>query len=441
MKITQRTEQRYLLIPQLKNSLKVLTLPTLELKSYLDEALIDNPFLEEIQINDILPHLKDGSSLPRDGSARSKGQGQDFRASLITRKMSLHDVLTRQLGMFANADEELNIGQKIIENIDENGYLQATLEDIANALETTPKKVEKTLKIIQRFEPAGVGARNISECLLIQLDVLNEKDPIIRKIVESHLDDLAKKRYKAIAKALNEPPETIEPLIKKILKLNPKPGRDYSTEEVHHIIPDIVIEQKSEGFKITINYEYIPRLQISKTYKEMLRKENLDAKTKEFLMEKFRNAVELLRAVAKRKNTLRKVIELLIDIQYDAVKDGLSHLKPLTFRDVAKRLDVHDSTISRTVMNKYAQLSWGVVALKDFFSSHVHDTNGQAISSSPIKRVIKELIEQEDKKHPLSDQDISKILTQEKQLNISRRTVAKYREQMKILSSTYRRER
>ncbi|MFH1655500.1 MAG: RNA polymerase factor sigma-54 [Candidatus Omnitrophota bacterium] len=442
MKISQRTEQRRLLIPQLRKSLKILTLPLLDLKISLEEELINNPLLEveELHHKDEISNA-DILSLPSFGPERYKGSNLDFRASLITKKVSLQDILLRQLGMFANTDEELKVGQEIIGNIDENGYLEATLDEIASSLNLPVKKVENALKLIQRFEPPGVGARTVSECLLIQLDSIGEKDPLIRKILESHIEDLAKKNYKAISKALKEPIDKIEPLIKKILKLDPKPGRLYSSEEIHHIIPDILIEQKDEDFKVIINNENIPRLRISKTYREMLKRPDLDPQTKEFLTEKLRNALELIRSISKRKNTLRRVIELVVDFQQDAVRQGLSHLKPFTFAEVAQRLKIHESTVSRTVMSKYVQLSWGVVALKDFFSSHIHDTNGQPISSSHTKRLIKELIEHEDKKRPLSDQDISEKLAKERQLNISRRTVAKYREQLKILSTAYRRER
>lgn len=343
--------------------------------------------------------------------------------------------------MFADTDEDLKIGQEIIGNINENGYLKANLDEIANTLNVTAEKVENVLKLIQQFEPAGVGARTVSECLLIQLELANEKNPLLRQIIEFHLEDVAKKNYSLIAKTLKVSLEQIEPLIKKILRLDPKPGRNYSVGEIQHIIPDIIIEPREEDLEITINNEDIPSLNINKTYRDMLNKNNLDPQTKEFLTNKLRDALELLRAVFKRQRTLRKVIEIITQIQHDAIKEGLSYLKPLTLQEIAQKLNMHESTISRTVMNKYVQLPWGVVALKDFFTSHVHDKNGQSVSSSHIKGLIQEIIEQEDKKHPLSDEDISKLLLNEKQLHVCRRTVAKYRDEFKILSSTFRKER
>ena len=440
VEISQKTKQRKLLVPELRKSLKILTLSCLDLKSILEEELINNPLLDEFQPSEITINSGTISSPPYDFSGKNT-QDLDFRLNLLTKMSSLQDILLRQLGMFANSNEQLSIGQEIIGNIDENGYLKASVDEISSPLNVTAEKVENVLKLIQKFEPAGVGARTVSECLLIQLDFFKDSEPLIRKIIESHLQDVAKKNYGHIAKSLKEPLEKIEPVIKKILKLDPKPGRNYSTEEIHHIIPDIIIDQKGEDLMVTVNDANMPILRINKTYEGMLKKDNLDLKTKEFLKEKLLNALELLRAISKRRNTLSKVIKMVIEIQQDALKQGLSHLKPLTFNEVAQRLNMHETTVCRAVMNKYIRLPWGVVALKDLFSSHLHNKNGQAISSNHIKRLIKELIEQEDKKHPLSDQAISKSLASEKNLNISRRTVAKYRKELKILSSTFRRER
>ncbi|MFC1646272.1 RNA polymerase factor sigma-54 [Candidatus Omnitrophota bacterium] len=437
MEIRQKIEQRKLLIPELRKSLGILTLPSLDIRSVLEEELINNPLLDEVLPDKATETLPTPSSL----SKGLKTQDLSLRQSLLTKKTSLRDILTRQLGMFANSDEYLVIGQEIIENIDGNGYLKAPLEDISRSLNATAEKVEKVLKLIQKFEPPGVGARSVPECLLIQLDFVKDSDPLLRKLIEFHLPDIAKKNYGKITRALKEPLERIEPLIKKILKLDPKPGRNYSTEEAHHIIPDATIDQKDDDLHVIINDENIPVMRINKTYEDMLEKDKLDSNTREFLKEKLLSALELLRAISKRRSTLIKVIRVVVEIQQDAVKDGPSHLKPLTFGEVAQRLKMHETTVCRAVMNKYIRLPWGIVALKDLFPSHISDKNGQAVSSSHTKHLIKELIEQEDKKKPLSDQDIAKHLASEKNLNVSRRTVAKYREELKILSSSYRRER
>lgn len=438
MEIRQNLELRKLLIPELNQSLKILALPLAELKTALQEELLNNPLLEEATPtrNKL---KKEAFSLPSYNISSEDDLASRF--NLISKKLSLQDILLRQLGMFTDSDEDFHIGQEIIGNIDDNGYLKATVEEIALALNTQATKVEAILRLIQQFEPAGVASRTIPECLLLQLEAANEKDALLKKIVEFHLEDVAKKNYTHIAKSLNEPLEKIEPLIKMILRLDPKPGRNYSSEEIQQVIPDIIIYDKDEEFEISINDEDIPTVNINKDYKKMLKDNSLDPQTKEFLTEKLKNALALLRSIFRRKATLRKITEAIAEIQYDAIRNDLSHLKPLTFQEVAKKIDMHESTVCRAVMNKYVKLPYGVVALKDFFSSGVQDKNGQSLSSSHIKRLIKDLIEQEDKKHPLSDQAISKILSEQKNLNISRRTITKYREEMKLLSSSFRRQK
>ena len=434
MELRQKTELRRYLVPELRQSLNILALPLLEIKNLIEKELETNPLLEESP-----PQKNTEAPLPPPDS--QDRPDLDFRLNLLTKKVTLQDVLLRQLSMFTNADEDFKIGQEIIGNIDENGYLKATLTEIATALNVSTDKAENVLKLIQQFEPAGVGARTVSECLLIQLELDNDQDPLMRKIIECHMEDVAKKNYSLIAKALKEPIENIEPRIKKVLKLDPKPGRNYSPDETQRIIPDITIDEKNDKLEITINNEDIPNLNINETYRQMLKKNSLDSRAKEFLTLKLHNALELLRAISKRQTTLRNIVEVVTQIQQEAIAKDFSHLKPLTFNEVAQKINMHESTVCRAVMNKYVKTPYGVVALKDFFSSHLHDQNGQSVSSAHIKRLIKELIEQEDKKHPLSDQDISFILSKEKNLTVCRRTVAKYREESKILSSPFRKER
>jgi RNA polymerase sigma-54 factor len=457
MQLRQKMELRHLMAPQLRQSLKILALPLLELKSMIEDELSNNPFLEESQPGKEQPGKKATlksldelarSSLPfRERGDFTRGSGTSLNTpnlepqlALLTRKSSLQDVLLRQLGMLTGSDEELRIGQEIIGNIDDNGYLMATTDEIAKSLNITVETVENALGLIQQCEPPGVAARSVSECLLIQLELAGEDDPLLKKIVESHLEDIAKKNYSLIAKALNQPQEKIEPLIKKILRLNPKPGRNYSTEETQRVIPDIIVDDKGDDLKITISSEDIPDLNINKEYRDMLKNQDIDPQAREFLNQKLHSAMELLRAISKRQATLRRVVETVIGIQQEAIKEDLSHLKPLTFKEVAQSLNVHESTICRVVMNKYVKTPYGVIALKDLFTSHIHDTNGQAVSSSRVKGLIKEFISQEDKKHPLSDQKMSQMF-KEKSLNVPRRTVAKYREELRILSTPYRRER
>ena len=433
MEIKQKVELRHHLIPELSQSLNILALPLLDIKALVEKELEGNPLLEELRPLSAPPFYPD---------SKFTGPDSDYRASIIAKKVSLQDLLLRQLGMFTDCDEEFSIGQEIIGNIDENGYLKVGTEEIAASLNVGLDKAEKVLRLIQDFEPAGVGARTAKECLLIQLRLANERDPLLIKIVEDHLEDVAKKNYSLISHALQEPPEKVDRLIKKILRLNPKPGCNFSRDETQHVIPDIIIKEKDdEELDIVINNEDIPDLGINESYRAILRQTYTDPQTKEFLSNKLATATELLRAISKRQATLRRIVETVMEIQKEAVRFGLFHLKPLTFRQVAELVNMHESTVCRAVMNKYVHIPHGVVALKDFFPSCVHDANGQSVSSSHIKGMIKEIIDREDKKHPYSDMRIAKVIEQENNLKVARRTVAKYREELKILSTAFRRER
>jgi RNA polymerase sigma-54 factor len=456
MQIKQRLELRRLLAPQMQQSLKILALPLPELKDLVNQELENNPLLEESVVKDtvvvkagvsdktseLLSILEDSDSYyPDKYLGQKEASNITLHATLVSRKMNLQEVLLRQLSIMACDDEQLKIGEEIIGNIDDNGYLKASIEEIAKTLGLPNKPIENTLKLIQQFEPSGVGARSISECLLIQLSQSNEQNPLIKLIMENHLEDVAKKRFQIIAKSLKQPLELIEPLIKDVLKFDPKPGRNYSQEHPQHIIPDIIIDLDGDELKITINNEDLPTLHISRNYRNMLKNQNLDQKAREFLMQKLSSAIELLRSITRRQSTLRRIIETVADIQQEAIKKDLSLLKPLNFHDVSSILDIHETTVCRAIMNKYVKIPSGVVALKNFFPSSISNTNGQCVSSSFVKKIIKTLIEKEDKKKPLTDKDICEIISKQNNLKLSRRTVAKYREELKILSTSFRRER
>jgi len=277
------------------------------------------------------------------------------------------------------------------------------------------------------------------------LAFVNETNPLLTAIVKYHLDDVASKNYSKIAKALKESVEKITELVAKISALDPKPGRNFSVEEIQQVVPDIIIELTDEGkFKITINNENMPRIIISKTYRQMAKQPNLDPAAKEFLANKIKRAYEIMRAITRRQSTLRRVTETIVEIQQDAIAHDIGLLKPLTFRQVAQIIGMHESTVCRVVMNKYAQTPCGVYPLKDFFPSKLPgavNENGEAVSSERIKCLIMDYIAAEDKKHPLSDETIVKLLREKNRLEVARRTIAKYRYEMKILPSSYRRTR
>lgn len=461
MQIKQKQEFKKLLAPQMQQSLKILSLSLHELKEFVSQELESNPILEETPPKDtviVKIGQEDPPEKPTEPSStldeidgyfyhdsrlvsQKDSANADLLSTVITKKMSLQEVLLRQLGIFTTGEKDLKIGQEIIGNIDENGYLKVPISEMASSLNIPDKEVENTLKLIQRFEPNGIAARSISECLLNQLKSANREDPLLEKIITYHLEDVAKKRFKKITKALDQPLEVIRHLIKEITKLDPKPGRNYSQDYAQVIVPDVTIDQDDDNLEITIEKEYLPTLRISKTYRKMLKRENLDQKTREFLTQKLKNAMELIRAIARRQSTLRRIINLIVQIQDEAIKTNLSHLKPLTFQDVASQLNIHETTVCRALMNKYVKLPYGTVSLKDFFPSSISHQDGHLVSSNYVKKLIRDCIDKEDKKHPVSDQDVSSLLSKEHNLNISRRTVAKYREELRILSSSFRKER
>ena len=440
MELKQKLELRRLLVPELNQSLKILALALPDLRELIESELEANPLLEELPAKTI--DIEPGSLPPWPIKTGISQDEMDYRLSILTKVPSLQDSLLRQLGMFASTDLELKIGQEIIGNIDENGYLKATLDEISATCGTTPEEAEKVLKEIQRFEPPGTGARNAAECLLLQMELLAEDDPLMEKIITDHLDDVARKNYSQIAKTLQEPLEKVEIAIKKIQKLNPKPGLNYASETIQHVIPDITINEIDEDeLEIEINNEDIPIVNISRSYRKMMKDASIDQKARAFLTEKLKSAMALLRALSKRKFTLRRITEAVAEIQKEAILTDLSHLKPLNFAEVAQRLNIHETTVCRAIMNKYVKLPYGIVPLKAFFPSKLQDQDGQSVSSEHVKGLISGLIQKENHKKPLSDQDIADYLNKEKNMGISRRTVAKYREELKILNSSFRRER
>lgn len=440
--LSQRLEQRRLLLPQLNQSLKILALSSLELRDFLSKELETNPLLEEsgspkpVRLSEYnCGHIP---VQPSDSS-----ETRDYIQEVLSQKQSLYEVLSRQLLMFARDADEVTVGDEIIGSINANGYLDVPLPDIASRLGVSLAYAERVLRLIQKFEPAGVGARSTRECLLIQLALCGDDDPLLKKIIEVHLDDIAKRKFSHMAKCLHVSPEKIEELVSRLMRFNPKPGRDYSTENTYRVVPDILISERDGTLDVSINNEDMPLVQINKDYRALLKNPGLDPQTRSFLKEKLNTALEMMRAISRRKLTLRKVVEAVVAIQEHAVRSGLSELKPLTFRDVASKIGMHESTVCRAAMNKYVRLPYGeTIPLKSLFSNRLSTSSGgETVSAMKIKGVIVQIIDGEDKKKPASDQDITEELLKKHGMKVSRRTVTKYREEMKLLSSPYRRKR
>lgn len=468
-----RLSQKLVLTPQLQQAIKLLQLPHLELTEFLNQELMENPFLEEsidetppeeltreekdsMEIEDIgedsgVPLEKLMSFSVDEYFDERSSDGRDigyFNPGTITppsfeqflsKKPDLYDHLLWQLRLAHASEEVKKVGEMIIGNIDANGYLMASLDEIAKEAETGTETAGMALHLIQSFDPTGVGARNVAECLLLQIRSLKLQDTIIEKIVMNNMDELEKKKYPLLAQQYNLPLQDIMSAIKIIEGLEPKPGRNFANEETNYVVPDVYLVRTADGYQILLNDEGLPRLRISSFYKKLVQQNNAFPKEdKPFLIEKMRSAIGLLKGLDQRDRTIYRVTETLLDLQRDFFAYGVEHLKPLTLKDVASVLNLHESTISRVTSNKYLACEHGIFGFRFLFSSALNSGMG-SISSTSVKNTIKKIVAEEDSHKPLSDQYIADMLNKSG-ITIARRTVAKYREELGIPSQIQRRK-
>ena len=455
MKMTQ--EQRLILTQNMQQSIKLLQMSLHDLREYIDNEYSENPVLEvneeiisyddaqaneEMQIEDRYDHKKIAEELYSDNyndRSEKSYSGEDVSPlNFIEKKISLKEYLQEQL-VEVNIDQYmLTICQYIVESLDDRGYLEISIEELSEELNISEEEVEIALKLVQSLEPYGIGARNIKECLLIQSLKLNILDNIIEQIILNHLENIADNKYEVVGKDLNISPREAQRYGDLIKKLEPKPSRGFYTgEEVKYIIPDAEIKNIDGEFFILMNESVLPRLMINKTYKDVLQN-NQDSETNAYVKDKINQALFLIKSIEQRKNTLHRVLECVIDKQKDFFMFGKQNIKPLTLKEVAEILDVHDSTVSRAIKDKYVLTSYGTIKIKDLFASGVSsNNNNDDMATIKIKNEIKRIIDGENKGKPLSDQIISSMLG-DRSMNISRRTVAKYREELGIKASSMR---
>jgi len=476
-----RLSQKLVLTPQLQQAIKLLQLPHLELTEFLNQELMENPFLEEsvdeLSTDELTPEEKDTVEREEKDSAEGEDTFEDTQAPLerlmsfsvdeyfedrssdgrdmgyfnpgtitppsfdqfLTKKPDLYDHLLWQLRLSHAPEEIKKVAEMIVGNIDENGYLTASLEEITKAAETQKETTAIALSLIQSFDPPGVAARTIAECLLLQLRGLKLQDTIVEKILANNMDDLEKKKYPAIAQQYNVPLQDIMAAVKVIEGLEPKPGRNFSGESTNYIVPDVYLIKTAEGYQIILNDEGLPRLRVSNFYRKLIQQSSAYSKEdRQFLVEKMRSAVGLLKSLDQRHRTIYRVTETLLDLQKDFFDKGVAHLKPLTLKDVASTLNLHESTVSRVTSNKYLACEHGVFCFRYLFSSALNSGMG-SISSTSVKNTIKNIVSEEDSQKPLSDQYIADMLKRSG-ITIARRTVAKYREELGIPSQIQRRK-
>jgi RNA polymerase sigma-54 factor len=463
-----RLQQQLVMTPQLQMAIRLLQMSRLELAEMIRQEIEANPTLEEVQepigeeANDVeaqeplttkevaieerfesyldwQQYMDEYNSTGKIQYESEKKESPDLEA-FTANKTSLCDHLRWQLLMMKPSPEEEAIGSLIIGNLDKNGYLDITVDEIAMMNQSPPQKVKEVLSRMQGFDPPGICAGNLQECLLIQIHQLGIDAPIIKEIVLHHLKDLENKRYKTIAKYLKTDIDHVIAAVNIIKGLDPKPGDRFNDDELTYITPDVYVIKEGDDYIILLNDDDLPRLHINSYYKKAIRRgEKIEEDTRSYLKDRLRSAEWLIKSIHHRRKTIYNVMESIIKFQRDFFENGISHLKPMVLRDVAYDINMHESTISRVTNNKYAYTPQGIFELKFFFNSSINRLNGDTIASASVQEKIKKIIETENHQKPNSDEKICAILASSG-IDIARRTVAKYRELMGILPSSKRKK-
>jgi RNA polymerase sigma-54 factor len=487
MKQQLRLSQQLVMTPQLQQAIKLLQLSRLELCDIVRTEMNENPVLEDVAetaqeqprqesevqreenslsgetetaapqsaesredaaevggetsaVNQIdwENYLDAYSMAGRPPSMRAQSEELPSIEATLTRRSSLYDHLEWQLRLANFEEDEERVGLMIIGNLDPDGYLkEPSLAEIAQDAAVPFDVAEAVLRRIQEFDPVGVGARSLSECLLIQAKHIGADDEIVVRMLTDHIHHLEKKNYAAIAKDLRQPLDEVYEAAKAIMALDPRPGRAYTDEEPLYITPDVYVHKLGDKYFVVPNDDGLPKLKISSFYRTAL---HGSPQAREYIQDKLRSAQWLIRSIQQRQRTIIKVTESIIKFQREFFDKGIGHLKPLILRDVADDISMHESTISRVTTNKYVHTPQGIFELKFFFNSGISRTNGDEIASESVKDKIRQIIGGEDGQHPLSDQAIVEKLKADHGIDIARRTVAKYREQLGVLSSSKRRQ-
>jgi RNA polymerase sigma-54 factor len=441
--------------------------PTLELQQILKLEIMQNPLLEEVdEITDSEEREKedspeekaneeaeepseedpiDWSEYLQDGLDRTyvpqSETSIEFLEKTPTVKSTLAESLIEQLHYLSLPATTMKVAEFLVGSLDDNGWLATSVADVADALGTPAEEIEKVLRVIQALEPVGVGARNLRECLMIQLEVRDMKETLAYRIIHDHFDHLVNRRFPEIARQLKCTVEQVQEAADVIATLNPRPGLEVSSEDPKYVTPDLLVERVDDEYVVLLNDRHLPRLRISSAYESVLRDRkgtDGDNKTREYIQGRLNSARWLIQTIEQRRRTMIKVMNCIIREQREFFDKGIQFLRPLTLQQVARQIDMHESTVSRVCSGKYVQTPRGVFELKFFFSSGLETEDGEDVSARTAKNTIKILIDEENKKDPLSDQRIAELL-HEKGLKIARRTVAKYREQLNVLPARFRR--
>ena len=467
--LTQSQHLQMVLAPQLRQSLEMLQVPILELSTMIRQELEQNPTIEEILKEKESVEIEPGDGKQKDEEeldfdkefealAKLDDEWRDyffqnlqnqsyspeaqekhqFLLDSLPHRESLQEHLLSQLGLSGLAEEDQQTAELIIGSINDDGYLTASLEDLAATANYDLHQLEDTLSVVQDFHPTGVGATDLRECLLLQLERLDKSEDLAADIVRDHLSLLAGKRFGDIAKALRVSSEEVHEAAKVISSLDPKPGRIYSEEVATYILPEVAVKKVDGEYVVILNDEQLPHVRISKHYRRLLKDPNTKAEVKSYIRERIRSGAFLIKSIHQRQKTIRRIATEIVRTQEGFLDHGVSRLRPMTMAEVAKAVGVHETTVSRAVSSKYMRTPSGIFEMKYFFTPGIKTADGQQVSNKAVKNIIEGLVANESSDKPLSDQEIVEKL-KEQGIKIARRTVAKYRLVLRIPPSHMRR--
>lgn len=489
--LSQKMALQQVLAPQLQQSLALLQAPMLELKALVEQELQQNPVLEELSTNEVTQQEKrerdgapasdpaDPTEPPSDvaydpATDRSPSVVDDFQAEFerlaqvdqewrdslaqtnspqrgreeeeerrqymfdsLVAGTSLQEQLLEQVRLSELTAEERSVAEMIIGNIDDAGYLRASLDELAFSTNTPRDQVSRVLEVVQTFHPPGVGARDLRECLLLQLARAGRTGTLEYTMVDQHMEALGRRRFPELARALGRSVEDVQEAGNRISHLEPRPGRDFLPDDHLYVVPEVFVQKSGDDYVVSLNNEAVPHLRISNTYKDIMARPNSTAEVREYIRDKIRAGKFLIKSLHQRQQTISNIAREIVSRQREFMHKGVSHLKPMTMAQVAEAVGVHETTVSRAVSGKYMETPQGVVEMKSFFTSGIQTASGVGMSNSSVKGIIAEMVGQEDRAKPLSDEEVVRRLAAAG-IMIARRTVAKYRSELNILPSHLR---
>ncbi len=453
-RISIEQKQTLIMTPRLQQAIQLLQFSTLELSQYIEDELKSNPILEVDEESS--PEDKCETTDEKDNNLweeylENSRYSSDMRPEIdynvtetnyenfVAIKPCLTEFVLSQFNLLTNDREELEIGEYLIGSLDEQGFLSITPERASQLLEVSIVKVMKVIKMVQSLEPVGIGARNLIESLIIQSKYHYGDLPLVEEIIYNHLEELSENHIKQIASKLKVTPGEIQQVADIIKTLNPRPAALFtSDQETKYLEPDVFIQKVGDEYVVIMNDQTVPRLRINAYYQKIMANMQNGEEAREFLEKKLNSALWLIKSIEQRRMTIYRIVETMVELQKPFLDKGIKHLQPMTLNEVAERIGVHESTVSRATANKYVQTPYGIYELKFFFNSGISSNDGEGIASVGVKEIIQELIRGEDAIKPLSDQKIAEII-EERGFSISRRTVAKYRDELEIPASSKRR--